>query len=648
MAQKNIYALLVGIDAYRPPVPALRGCGADIDAVAAYLQSLSEVTLHLKILKDKEATKAAIVNQWQTHLTKAGAADVALFYYSGHGTREAANKVFWLSEPTHSLQSLVPIDGLTAEGGATKYNLLADKELRFLIHQLAAKNPHILTIFDCCHSGQNTRGDDDVRPRRYEPDKTIGNVLPERPWNQFIFHEAFTPEQLQNSHLATLLPEGRHIQIGACLPDESAYERVGHGVFTTQLLEVLKRSDSRITYYDLQSRIRLYIKNSFRQTPQVYAAEGAQNEVFRFFLDRTAGKGAPLYGNVFYKEGVGWRFDLGQLHGLSSLAEKVEIQSLDGKQKWMATLSSIGPADSQLLFQQEPPRDKDLRGYVKGFLSAPIKVFVKEEGAPAGLKARIERQWAEAGRNINKAAAEYEADYTLRLKSDQMAITRAENKNPVVAPIKELDEKGVEIAMYFLGQISQWEFTKNLHNPNSFLFKQFPVKVEVFQVGNDGKETLLPLLNDEVTPIYNNIKNGKPSGSIKIRLTNQYAGKLYVSLLYLSMNFEVFTGLLPQGILALDKDAAVIAWEGRPIPLSYEPEVQAFNYPASISYLKIIAGTVFFDVSRFEQAELPPPLGAAQKPSTRAGRTAPASSEDWITRLVTLKIPNPNYSDVIM
>lgn len=646
MAQKNIYALLVGIDAYRPPVPALRGCAADIDAVAAYLKSLSDITLRLKILKDKEATKAEIISQWQTHLAKAGTEDVVFFYYSGHGTREAANKVFWASEPTHSLQSLVPVDGLTAEGGATKYNLLADKELRFLIHQVAVKNPHILTIFDCCHSGQNTRGDDDVRPRRYEPDKTIGNVLPERPWNQFIFHQAFTPEQLQAGHLAALLPEGRHIQIGACLPDESAYERLGHGVFTTQLLEVLRRSDSRVTYYDLQSRIRLYIKNSFKQTPQVYAAEGAQNEVFRFFLDRKVRTGAPLYGNVFYKDDVGWRFDLGQLHGLSSLAEKVEVQSLDGKQKWMATLRVIGPADSQLIFQQEPPKELDLRGYVKGFLSAPIKVYLKEEGAPAGLKAGIERQWAEGGRNINKAAAEYEADYTLHLKPDQMAITRAEDKIPVTAPIKELNENGVGIAMYFLGQISQWEFTKNLHNPNSFLFKQFPIKVEIFQIGSDGKETLLPLLNDEVIPAYDSLKNNQPSGSIKIKLTNQYPEKLYVSLLYLSMNFEVFTGLLPQGILALEKDAAVIAWEGRPIPLSYEPEVKAFNYPASTSYLKIIASTVFFDVNRFEQAELPSPLGIAQKPSTRAGRNAPASSEDWITRLVTLKIPNPNYTNV--
>ena len=34
---KHIYALLVGIDAYRPPVPRLDGCVNDLDAIVTYL-----------------------------------------------------------------------------------------------------------------------------------------------------------------------------------------------------------------------------------------------------------------------------------------------------------------------------------------------------------------------------------------------------------------------------------------------------------------------------------------------------------------------------------------------------------------------------------------------------------------------------------
>jgi hypothetical protein len=69
----------------------------------------------------------------------------------------------WRFEPDNKLEGIVCYDSITEEESGT---LLADKELRYLIHQIATKNeqgeakagsPHIVTIFDCCHSGENTR-----------------------------------------------------------------------------------------------------------------------------------------------------------------------------------------------------------------------------------------------------------------------------------------------------------------------------------------------------------------------------------------------------------------------------------------------------------------------------------------------------------
>ncbi|MBK8704774.1 MAG: caspase family protein [Saprospiraceae bacterium] len=166
---KNVYALLVGVNAYEPPVPRLKGCVADVEAVQAYLKAMPGIRLHDVLLRDGEATKANIIDQFLSHLGQAGPDDVALFYFSGHGTREAANPVFWKSSPSRALQCLVPYNGIIAPSPPPPLSpsrLLADKELRFLIHQISKKQPHIITIFDCCHSGQNTRsGTDEVMAR---------------------------------------------------------------------------------------------------------------------------------------------------------------------------------------------------------------------------------------------------------------------------------------------------------------------------------------------------------------------------------------------------------------------------------------------------------------------------------------------------
>lgn len=115
-AHRNVYALLVGIDAYPAPVPALSGCRNDIEAVEALLTarvSGSGHSLHVRSLVDEEATRAAVIAGFRDHLTQAGAGDVALFYYSGHGSQEPAPEQWWHLEPDHLDETLVLHDSRT-------------------------------------------------------------------------------------------------------------------------------------------------------------------------------------------------------------------------------------------------------------------------------------------------------------------------------------------------------------------------------------------------------------------------------------------------------------------------------------------------------------------------------------------------------
>ena len=104
-----------------------------------------------------QATRQGIIDAWRSHLGQAGPGDVALFYYSGHGSQENAPPEFWDFEPDRQNETLVCYDSRSSDGW-----VLADKELAQLISEVAANGPHFTVILDCCHSGSGTRDADEV------------------------------------------------------------------------------------------------------------------------------------------------------------------------------------------------------------------------------------------------------------------------------------------------------------------------------------------------------------------------------------------------------------------------------------------------------------------------------------------------------
>ena len=196
---KKLYALIVGIDEYLTHIPItnscrfgrLGGCVNDATNVFNYLQSESGFELHPLFLKNNEATKSNVIDGFRNHLSQAQAGDVALFYYSGHGIQEEADTNLWPTETDGRLESLVCYN----EDGNNC--LIADKELRYLIHLVAngtvekpkEKSPHLVTIFDCCHSGDNTRNGDFFKKKNKTLERRISCVARQRSWEGFTFHD---------------------------------------------------------------------------------------------------------------------------------------------------------------------------------------------------------------------------------------------------------------------------------------------------------------------------------------------------------------------------------------------------------------------------------------------------------------------------
>ena len=176
----DLYALLIGIDDY--PYDPLRQCKSDVNKVQQYLESIESHFDHiyLKKLTDSNASKANIVEGICKFLAQAKDSDVCLMYYSGHGGQEETAGLF-VEEYDGLMECLVCHHTETSEAGF----LLADKEIRFLFSQWI-NSPHLVTIFDCCHSG------DMVRAYKKNPAqgaiRRIVEAFPPRIYEDFIFH----------------------------------------------------------------------------------------------------------------------------------------------------------------------------------------------------------------------------------------------------------------------------------------------------------------------------------------------------------------------------------------------------------------------------------------------------------------------------
>jgi hypothetical protein len=649
---KTIYALLVGINDYQAPVPKLNGCIPDVKAVETYLRGLSDASVEFMILTDKAATKNNIVAGFRDHLSKAKAGDVAFFYFSGHGTQEEADEVFWRSEPSHRLQALVCYDGIVEQNGQQTFNLLADKELRYLLHELSQTGAHILTMFDCCHSGDNTRSQQPkVAARRYAPQNRLTFAVPQRRWEQFIFSDQLSREAFIGQSVADLMPEGRHIQIAACAPDESAFEEGGSGIFTRTLLDVLERSGNQVSYYNLESRVRSLLKNNYRQTPRIYASAGHPDELFHNFLNRKGEGSDALYGNVLHRPETGWYLELGYSTAIAPFAKTVSVLSHNGQQKFNARMGKTTGGRIELLFDGAAPDEKGLyKVPLTGLLAAQVAVYVEvNPNATAGLQF-IEKAWKEAGSNLLRVAAEKDAAYTLVIADNTYTLTKPEDRHrrPLTPVLRGFDADRAGLVVDWLQHISRWEFVKDLRNEYSGrterLLKPNSVDVEVFKVDAKG-EQLLPVEGDEVGLAYERQADGNLGGRIKIRLTNRFSRDLHVALLYLSMNFGSDGALLKPTVYKLKPGESIWTFEGKAIPLTYEAQVQKFNLPESLTRLKIIANTEFFDVTPLLLNDLPPPTDSNAGRLRSAGRKEPGDTQDWITRMVTLRMPNPNYKD---
>ncbi|MDR6806739.1 triacylglycerol esterase/lipase EstA (alpha/beta hydrolase family) [Dyadobacter sp. BE34] len=607
----KIFALLIGINEYsttsNPPIRSLNGCVNDVSDFGKFLKEnysdLIPDERQILALTDANASRAKVIAGFREHLAQAGPQDLAVIYYSGHGSTGITAPEFQAATSDSQEQTWVLHD--SREPG--KYDL-ADKEIALLLEEVGARSPRIVVIADSCHSGSVTRELEQFLQMQPRFEKGTSDV---RPLETYL-DGAYVQRGNVN------IPSSDHLLLAACDRVERAWENNGHGQFTQSLISVLGKSGGQITYADLFVQVRAFIRNALKnQTPQMEPI-GVFN-VSQGFLGRNVAGGRLTRYRVYMKAGK-WTIDLGAGMGIEQrIGEPVSIQIYDsvaeGRPVGKAVLDVMNVTESTL---QTGALSLDANsvywGEPESLRLQPF--FVYGNGAVAQVMQETLAGAAESGVVLTDVPAA--ALFELRIENGNTAVYHT-GSDAAIQIVLGTDKYAATHVLNILQSLARWQRLLDLRNAQSAILPgQITFNVEVEQGGATGvfSDTLITLDHDgEDIPFKVNFRNGT-------------ARTVYVSLLYLSPDYGV----------------TIIFNDSQPVPpntsIVLTSDVFTLNSEEEIDTLKLIVSTEAIDSSLFVQEPLQ--IGATVAPSGSRGlgqsKGIGGGKSDWITKAVSIRL----------
>lgn len=550
---KKLYSLFIGIDTYHPDskITPLDGCRNDVTAMKDFLSKTYAKAFDL-------APSLTLINQDATyqnickflgpdHLAKAGKDDVVLLYYSGHGTQEKAAPEFEGIDPTGVQEAIVCYDS----GLKDKY-CLSDKEIRVLLRQVQQQGAHVLTIFDCCHSGTITRAIDDVNHGKarqfFFPERTEA-----RPYSTYL--DGYFAKNFPKGPRPNELPLASHLVMTACDRQEKAFElKNQRGMFSFNLLKVLE-NDPSVSYADLYTRCQASMFRSVeKQHPQFEAISGF--DPWQKFLN--LGSVKDLSQRSVYLLSANdknvWNINCGAVHGLSTELNKIaEFEILEqktGKSLGRASTSGVGFQDSTVVLGNG--LSLDLNGsYDAVLLSLPSTPYAIALKATEKGKKRYQT-YLSAQQKMGKARlspyfefveGKVGGKYSVDLDQDVLEIYNLENNTLIKRIGGDDDDPVFQLALEILDGIAKWEQNLLLDNRST----QF--NRNAFQITAKNTETQQILTKGIMDPANPNTEvvnvqlgknqNGKYRLPLDLELKNTTGATLFCKALYFSPKYGV-------------------------------------------------------------------------------------------------------------
>ncbi len=642
---RTLYALLVGIDDYRAVRP-LRGCVQDVRAVRDHLDATLAPDTRLAVVEllNGKATRAAIIEALRFHLTQAGPDDVALFWFSGHGSQAPVPDWADFLEPTGMVQTLVCADSHTDDVPD-----LWDKELSVLLDRVAERAGHVTVVLDSCHSDGATR-----TPIEREPAARTRSVPPAGPRAP----DSLLPELIQRA----AGPPVDHVVLAACRSFESAQEDLldgtYRGIFSWSLLRARQRLGPAATYRELMLAAQTDTEmRSSGQSPQ--ARPHASALLDQPFLGGSGSDGgirsmpAGVIRMRYTREG--WTIDAGAVHGIANSGVRVGVRGgAPGREadvvEVRTELSLVEPVAGW-----SPDRDEQFPVVVTAVPLPPATVAVDgPDPAAAELRAAIA-----GSMHLRLVAAHHAEVPDLRATlsgSGHLVITDRHGER------LETREHGgayaVEETRSALEHIARWLLVWRLANPASALTA--PVRIEIVEpapgqqlIGPDGR-LLTPDERGRFAVEYRATDQGWAPPEVFIRLRNTGNTPLYCVLLDLTPRFKVDPVLFPGDFIAAGGTGSCLS--GRRISARLPAGLPVRPGARISDRLKLLVAEEQFSVEPFRLPALGRPLGPSrgglsaggliERLGTRGvyrdlGDAELPTGYDWTTAEVTLTTSVP-------
>lgn len=628
----RLYALLVGINDYPANVGKLQGCVNDVENFEEFLRSRFDDPA-IVALKDQQATRANIIEQFRAHLGQSGPDDIALFHYAGHGSPATAAAAFHEFDLSGDDQGLICID---SRNGSTSYDL-ADKELAQLIQEVARRDPHITIILDCCFSGTGTRSIED--PANEGVRTSHARPAP-RPIESYL--EGQYAQAVKAGQRPTI-PAPRHMLLAACDRRQTAKEdlETHRGIFTTNLLEVLRRSATPPSYADLfvQSRaaVRRYIsdKGKTPQDPQFEAI--GDFDGYTAFLGQARASARRTY--EVYGDGNGWHVDFGAVHGAPTSAEKPVTFALYAETggetaAGIARTTQVGAQKSDLLLDFPAEPGTRFKGELISLPAAPCFIrFAGDSEAAAALQSALDR----AGAPIILAEAAGGDEYSLRAEDGRLALS---GRGRTIFSVALTAPDWTDEAVRLLRHVDQWERSLALDNLRPQLDPALVDFVFAEQRPGGADETH----QGPAITLEDRRNGGRWEGVIgTLKVRNRTGQPLHAALLHLTSDFAV-------RVVVKDEIAATGEWMTLSLGgASGKPEVNFFiddGGDEAVERLKLLVSTEPVDGFLIELDPLDPTRGFGRVGDPEGPAAKPVAndwfSKDMIVSIVRAAEPGPS------
>lgn len=520
-------ALLVGINDYKY-VNKLKGTVNDVENMRLLLVErfgFPDDDQHILVLKDKQATRDAILKAMKEHLiAKATPDSIVVFHYSGHGSQKVDDNG---DEIDGYDETLVTYDS----GHQDPYpnRDITDDELYDLLNQLTNKTPNVTFIFDSCHSGTITRGAELARTVERDNRPPSG----QRPAPTDAARGV--DEGKSGLHPAN----SRYAVISGSATDEYSYE-LGvdgkpYGALTWYLAEQIRQTGANATYRDIMDLVKARVTARYSgQHPQL---EGLGEDQL-IFSDRSIAA-APY---VVVKPGPGGTvtLEVGQAQGVTKGStydvyppgtksfgadtkpvDQVEVTDVDVTSSRAKITEGKTVADASRAVEREHRwPDPVLRVYFR------LKDPAKPESAPSETLMKVKEELAKF-KHITSMPTESGYDLLLRQQKDEKTgksyiITEGGDPTEISPRVAVTDPNAVTLVVTQVTHWAKWFNILGISNQQPELGLDFELKPESAAKGTAGpadREVNLTLFEGE---------------RFTISITNKSKRDLYIALLDLS------------------------------------------------------------------------------------------------------------------